>query len=460
MKILKALFITALLPAGMPAVQAAVSAEEAAKLGTELTSMGAVKTASEDGRIPAWQGEAAFKPEHRALGKGPDRDKIKTVLASMVANGKPLFVITKANYKDYAEQLTVGHQALFQTKPDYKMPVYTSVRGADYPQAVKDATRKNATSAQLEGTDVITGATLGTAFPIPQSGAEVIWNHKLRYRGDSLVRNNNEAVIYSDGNIQMTKKIEDVLFSYGNLANPGNLETHPIAYFLGRIVAPARVAGQLALVHEKAGLGSSGRLAWLYNPGMKRITRAPEVGYDAPSPGTDNEQFTDQVDVFNGALDRYNWKLIGRKPMFIPYNSTGLNMPDTAYSEYLTPKHLNQDMARYELHRVWVVEATIREGTSHQLGKRRFYVDEDSWSIAAVDGYDNRGELWKFQEAHLITLPWVPTTTGSPELSYDLQSGRYFATMLHTEDQFPDFSESFNEAYFTPNNLKRLAKKQ
>ncbi len=439
--------------------QAAVSAEEAARLGQGLTPVGGLKAANGDGSIPEWRGASLYNDAQKNVQGHPDDAQLVELVKGLNSGDAPLFTITRANMAEHTGKLTEGQKALLQGREGYAIPVYASQRGAFYPATINEATIRNATSARLEGTDTVTGARLGYAFPIPQSGAEVIWNHKLRYRGDSLVRNNNEAIVELDGSFQLTKKLEDVFFAYGNIANPGQLEDTPIAYFLGRITAPARVAGQLALVHEKAGLGSSGRLAWIFNPGMGRITRAPSVGYDAPSPGTDGEQFNDQIDMFNGALDRYDWKLVGKKEIYIPYNSTAMNVPGTRYADFIGPKFIRPEYTRYELHRVWVVEATMREGIRHQLSRRTFYVDEDSWSIAAMDGYDGRGELWKYQEGHLITIPWVPTTTGSPEVSYDLQSGRYFMTMLHSEDEFPDFTQSFEEGYFTPNNMKRLAKR-
>ena len=201
------------------------------------------------------------------------------------------------------------------------------------------------------------------------------------------------------------------------------------------------------------------RKAWLYNPGQRRVRLAPNVGYDNPAIGTDNQQTNDQVNVFNGAMDRYNWKLVGKKEFYIPYNSVKMNDRSKKYPEIIKKGHVNQDLARYELHRVWVIEADLKPGLNHQFKKRRFYMDEDSWSIAAVDLYDNRDQLYKFQEAHLLTVPWVSTVTGSPELIYDFQSGRYFATALSNEDKLSDTSITFPDSYFLDSQLAKRAKK-
>ena len=73
--------------------------------------------------------------------------------------------------------------------------------------------------------------------------------------------------------------------------------------------------------------------------------------------------------MMNGAPDRYNWKLIGKKEMYIPYNSYELGSPNLTYKDIHTKGHMNQDYARYELHRVWEIEAT--PGTASKYGHQR-----------------------------------------------------------------------------------------
>ena len=365
---------------------------------------------------------------------------------------KPQFIITRDNLAQYAAHLTEGQKAMFAKYADYKMIVYPSIRAAFFPDAVNQATIRNATSAELKGTDDVEGAVLGFPFPIPKSGAEVLWNHKMRYRGSAVRRYNNQAIVKPDGSYKITKLVEDVKFKYSNLKE-SNAGTKILLYYLSEVLSPPRVAGQLILVHESSGAGGSGRDAWIFNPGLGRVNRAPDVGYDNPYIGTDGEQFNDQVDVFNGALDRYDWKLLGKKEMYIAYDSFLINAPLIKYKDIIRPGHINQNLARYELHRVWVVEATLRAGLRHQFKRRTFYVDEDSWAVAAVDDYDNRDQLWKVQEAQLITVPFVPTVTGIPEIIYDLQSGRYFVTALQNEDKISDFKIDFKDDYFSPNSL-------
>ena len=98
--------------------------------------------------------------------------------------------------------------------------------------------------------------------------------------------------------------------------------------------------------------------------------------------------------------------------------------------------HINQDLARYELHRVWVVDATLKPGTSHIYSRRTFYIDEDSWQILAIDQYDGRGQLWRYSEQHndqLLRRAHVLRST--VEVHNDLQSRRYIAMGLRNEEK-------------------------
>ncbi|MBB87529.1 MAG: outer membrane lipoprotein-sorting protein [Xanthomonadales bacterium] len=446
-------------------LQAAAPAEEAAMLGKTLTPVGAIRAGNESGSIPAWTGAANFPEESKHYTPEVLEDMRKNDPERLVAQFRgslppemlePIDVITKDNMAEHADRLTAGHQAMLREYPDFEMHIYRPVRGAFFPDEIYEETIKNASRATLEGTDSVKNAHLGFPFPIPNNGAEAIWNHKLKFRGTSARRYNNQAIVRPNGDVLLTKLTEDVKFKYANIDDPGDGKL--FAYYLSEVISPARVAGQITLVHETADQSSGGRLAWIFTPGLGRVNRAPQVGYDNPAVGTDNEQYNDQIDVFNGALDRYTWKLVGRKEMYIPYNAYELNSPLVSYDDVLTPNFINPDLVRYELHRVWVVEADLRDGVRHNFAKRRFYLDEDSWSIAVVDCYDARGELWKVQEAQLLTAPFIPTTTGSPELIYDLQTHRYFATALTNEDSITDFTRQFTDAYFTPSNLKRLAR--
>lgn len=448
-------------------VIAGVSQEKADQLGTTLTAVGANPEANADGTIPKWQGAAVFNDEEKNWGyqdilrlQKNDPDRLNFTKSRAKELSEPRLVITASNYKDHVDRLTPGQQAMFRTFKDYKMIVYPTVRTAFFPDVINAASKRNAVSATLEGTDELSGAKLGFPFPIPTSGAQPIWNHKLKFRGSGVIRYNNQAVVDADGGYTISKLIEDVGFEYANIkATDAEREANTALQYVQRTIAPPRVAGQIILVHEIFGKGTSGRNAWIYNPGLGRVNRAPEVGYDNPSLGSDGLQFNDQINMFNGSLDRYNWKLVGKKEVYIPYNSYKLSDPRVKYDDIIQKGHINQDLARYELHRVWVVEANLRDGTRHQFKRRTFYIDEDSWTIALVDCYDNRDQLWKMQEGHIISVPFLPTATTIPEVIYDLQSGRYFVTAMANEDKPNDFEAEFKTGYFSPSSLSRMGTK-
>jgi len=433
---------------------AKVSSDEAAKLGGELTPVGAVKSGNSDGSIPAWD---PWSKRGDLEGEDLTAENFPDTIGKILEE-KPKMTISKDNYKQHADKLTEGHKALFELYPDYKMEVYKTHRNVGYPEEVYKTTKQNATTAHLDGcNDCLRDAEFGFLFPIPKNGTEAMWNHRLRWRGETVKRNNDQAIVQQSGSTQITKLIENVKFPYtlldeGEERQAINNKDDIMIYYQSETVAPPRNAGQFLLAWEHVGY----RSAWLYNPGLRRVRRAPNVQYDNPYENTDGQQFYDQVDMYNGAMDRYDYKLVGKKEMYIPYNNFSINDPDRSYEgEVLGKEHMNQDLMRYELHRVWVVDATLRDGTSHQFKRRTYYIDEDGWNIVAVDAYDNRDQLWKFQEAANVLSPVLLVAGGVPEMIYDLQSGLYFATAMINEGQPNDFSQAYDDEYFSPQSLKR-----
>jgi len=199
------------------------------------------------------------------------------------------------------------------------------------------------------------------------------------------------------------------------------------------------------------------RQAWMYNPGARRILRAPDVAFDAPGSGSDGLRTTDDYDGFNGSPERYDWKLIGKKEMIISYNNFKLTSKSLKYSDIVRPGHLNQDLVRYEPHRVWVVEATLKPGKRHVYAKRVFYIDEDSWQIAHADAYDGRGELWRAHEIDAVQFYDAPTQWFAAEVFYDLQARRYLVTGLGNQEKPMKFGAKVEASYFSPDNLRRLS---
>jgi len=444
--ILTAIALCGWLAAG--AVSAKVSPEEAARLGKDLTPTGAERAGSKDGAIPEWKGgltaaPACFKPGSRYCDPFPD-DKV-------------LFTITSTNVDQYKDRLSAGQLAMFRKYSAFKMLVYPTRRTLALPQFAYDATRKNALEGSLEGGgDAVMGAAVGIPFPIPKTGHEPVWNHKLRYRGIGGRRFNNQFAVTTAGSYSQVTLREDFALRYSAKdATPENLENVAI-YFLQVVTKPARLAGTILLVHETMDQVKEPRRAWQYNPGQRRLRRAPNVGYDNPGTAADGLRTNDQTDTFNGAMDRYTWKIVGKQDMYVPYNAYRLSSDAYKYSDIVKKDFLNQDLPRYELHRTWVVDSTLKAGTSHIYKRRVFYIDEDSWNILLVDIYDNRDQLWRWQEAHPLMLYDKPFQGITAETVYDLLNNRYLVQALSNED--PEFAEQeFPPAYYDPGNVAKQA---
>ena len=437
---------------GAPAT-AAVSAAEAAKLGAELTPLGAEKAGNADGSIPSWDGGvtsaaqagfANFRPgDHH-----PDP----------YASDKPLYTVTAANMSQYANKLTEGHKKLLQTyRATFKMNVYPTHRSAAFPQRIYDATKRIATTAELakDGNGVIKAGE-GIPFPIPKSGVEVFWNHVLRYRGDVIVRNIGQAPVTASGSYNMVKFRDETMVAYSLAGATSENLNNTIAYFIQETTAPARYVGEVLLVQETLDQSLENRRAWVYNPGQRRVRRAPNVAFDNPGTNSDNLRTSDQFDMYNGSPERYDWTLVGKKEILVPYNSYKLNSSTLKYDDILKKNHINPDVARYELHRVWVVDSKLKAGKSHLYSRRTLYVDEDSWQVVAVDCYDNRGQLYRVQEGHVINFFEVPALWTALETVYDLSNGRYLALGLDNEEpRSRDFSQKRSVADYQPAALQR-----
>ncbi len=357
---------------------AKVSDADAAKLGAELTPVGAEKAGNADGSIPEWTG-------------GIDKpfDLTPQVLPDPFSGDQILFTITKENMDQYKDKLSPGQIAMLTKYADYKMPVYPSRRSASYPQKVYDGALKNATTAgMVDGGNGLTPYEVSIPFPVPNDGLEIIWNHITRYRGGTLSRTVGQATPLANGNYTIVRFSNEITFRTEVTDYDPASDKNILFYFKQNILSPTRLAGNVLLVHETIDQIKEPRRAWVYNAGQRRVRRAPQVAYDGPGTASDGLRTSDNFDMYNGSPDRYNWKLVGKQETYIPYNSYKLNDTSVKYDEIIKPGHINQDLTRYELHRVWVVEATLKEGMRHIYAKRTFYIDEDTWQASVIDHYD------------------------------------------------------------------------
>ncbi|MGD9257247.1 MAG: DUF1329 domain-containing protein [Gammaproteobacteria bacterium] len=452
-RLIRAAGVAALAALAGTATAGELSADQVARLDNDLTPLGAIRAGNEAGTIPAWEGgikspaDAGF-PDFKSGGHHPDP----------FAADQVQYTVNAANMAQYADILSEGHKALLQAYPDtYFMNVYPTRRSAAYPDRIYDAIKRNAPTARLtDDGNGFTGAIEGIPFPIPENGLEAIWNHIVRWRADEGTRAIGQAPVTREGSYTLVKFIDNYLGVYGM---PGMTEEeldNVIIYFKQRVVSPARLAGEVLLVHETLDQSKEHRRAWIYNPGQRRVRRAPNVAFDNPRTASDGLATSDQLDLFNGSPERYNWTLVGRKEILVPYNSYKLHSNQLKYTDILKPLHINQEHVRYELHRVWVVDAVLKEGTRHVYKRRTFYMDEDSWQTLAVDCYDNRDELWRVQEGYALNYYDQPNLWTTLETTMDLQSGRYLAISLNNEEPITyDFSVKVTLDDFSPGSLRR-----
>ena len=435
-------------------VQAKGDASKLGMTGTPLTPVGAERAASKDGTIPEWKGGITTPPAGYKVGMHhPDP----------FASDKPLFEITAKNYKEYAEkqQLSAGQVAMFEKYPNWKMVVYPTRRSASFPQRTYEMTIKNAATGELvdDGEGV---ANVAEGFPFPildtdpaKAGMEAIWNHKLKYKGVSFARWNNQVTPTSGGQYVLERFREEGLGLYYKPGNTLKDINNILLYFFEDVVSPPRLAGQVLLVHETLDSKKDPRQAWVYNPGQRRVRRAPNVAYDNPGTASDGMRTNDMTDMFNGALDRYDWKLVGKREMYVPYNDYKAHSDQTKVDDLIKPNFVNPDLLRYELHRMWVVDANIKPGARHINPRRTFYLDEDSWQILEIDHYDEQLKLWRYSEAPSVNYYEVPVFWSTLEMHYDLKSGRYLAQGLDNQDEMYDFSFQTTPDMFSPQSLRQ-----
>jgi len=427
---------------------AAVSEAEAAKLGSSLTPIGAEKAGNADGSIPAWDG---------GLPTNAGAVDARGFLADPYAAEKPLFTITAQNVEQYRDKLSPGQLAMFKRYPDsYRMPVYPSHRSASLPASVFEAIRYNATHSKLvQGGNGLEDFRTAVPFPIPKDGLEVIWNHITRYRGGSVRRLVTQATPQANGSYSLVYFEDEFVFRDQLKDYDPNKPSNVLFYFKQRVTAPSRLAGNVLLVHETLDQVKEPRLAWLYNAGQRRVRRAPQVAYDGPGTAADGLRTSDNLDMYNGAPDRYDWKLIGKKELYIPYNSYEIASSDLKYKDIIKAGHVNQDLARYELHRVWHVTATLKSGERHIYAKRDFFIDEDTWQAVVIDHYDGRDNLWRVAEAHSLHFYNVQVPLYSMETLYDLISGRYLVMGMKNEEKNPyTYNYKANSNQYTPAALR------
>jgi hypothetical protein len=425
---------------------------EVAKLGNSLTPLGSERAGTPDGLVPAWDGGLSSPPS------GVKFDPKKQNPPNPFPGDQPKATVTGASIGQHDQYLTDGQKALLKKFGSYKMKIYQSRRTCALPQYVYEAIKYNAANAELtpDG-DGIKNFKVGMPFPIPTKAEELIMSKRFSYRGYKTTRQFAAAPVQSNGSFNLISVQDEAIFRYANPAVKSSDELNNIGLlYIANTISPPRLAGNVILVHESINAQVEPRKAWSYSPGTRRVRRAPDIAYDNPGTNTDAMSTSDAFDGFNGALDRYNWSLNGKQVKYIAYNS--YDLLHTTYSNLVKPQHINQDLVRYEPHRVYVVEAKLKAGSRHVYARRIMYMDEDAKVVNAAENYDGRGQLWRVQEIPLVNAYHVPHCgTGAMEVVYDVISGRYLALSMRAEEPPVNyFADELQESRYTPEAIRTL----
>jgi hypothetical protein len=444
---IKATVVAAALLLGTAAL-AGVTADEAAKLKTTLTPFGGEKAGNKDGSIPAWDGGLTKAPAgFTEGGRRPDP----------FAGEKPLYTVTAKNMDQYADKLSDGIKAMLKRYPDsFRLDVYPTHRTAAAPQWVYDNTFKNATQAKIVdgvGGPQPEGAYGGIPFPIPKTGAEVIWNHHLRWKGQSWHWDATMYLTTADGKRVLTNN------AAAEHSSPYYFKDRPADkfngdYYLIRMVnaGPPIRAGEAIVGRQN--INDEKTASWVYLTGQRRVRKLPNACCDTPSPTTAGLMTFDELEVFSGKIGRFDWKLVGKQEMLVPYNENK-TLQAAKDAEVMSEHHMNPDHVRWELHRVWVVDATLKPGERHTVSRSRYYIDEDSWYGVLGDRWDSKGQLWRTMWQLPMVAPEMPGVVAKTFGFYDLLTGAWFVNGVFNEkrEQYRVMDKPYADSQFSPDAL-------
>lgn len=406
---------------------AKVPADQANQLGGDkYTCIGAEKAGTDDGVAPftgKWLESWPGMTNKRGYEPGPFADE------------KPLFTITSQNMSQYAGKLTESQKGMFQHYPDaFRMNVYPSHRDFRVPDGACKTAKDNALNAVLIDNGLGTTAkTRAPAFPFPQNGLEATWNITMNNYGAM-----NESVIYDSVDAYANGSTAWARHVFRSIRVPFDLTAFGLpqgqwnTYAYDGLLAPPRDKDTLNVSALPSNFAKDNLQAWQYNPGTRRVRQLPNVGFDYPEPPA-GVRTVDEDYLFNGSPERYDWKIVGKREIYVPYNNFKINDPSLKYKDIVGPKTLNPEYQRYELHRVWVIEGITKPGVRHIYKRRVLYVDEDSWFALWADVYDVRGQLWRASWIDYHYSAECECYHRGVEIFQDLLTGTYEAAYLVNE---------------------------
>jgi hypothetical protein len=429
-----------------------VTSFSAADHDPSLTVIGAERSGNIKGTIPPWTGGITAPPGGYSPGDWHPNP---------YQSDQMLFTINSENVEKYSERLTAGHRAMIKKYPDtYQLNIYPTRRSASHPDSMLRQTLKYSGKARIvDGGAGIAGIIEGVPFPHPQNGEQAIWNARLYYKAGGYRGYSTQALTTSNGDYEFSVWAHEIEFPYSDgkttVENYDNVKVRGLLQTL----RPAKKAGQLFVYHRFLNSHTSERGNWFYNPGKRRVKRTSNSPRDIPMSRSEGIHIWDEGGMWRGPITDFNWTLLGKQEIYVPYNAYQLHHGDTTVDEIIQAGHVNQQLARYELHRVWVVEANLKEGHTHLYSRRRYYIDEDSWRILAGEHFNSEGAVDRFSESHTINYYEVPMIYPTLETYYKLDTQRYFVTNVDNQYSPYDFSFDRSPSHYSPGRLKMKAKR-
>lgn len=394
--------------------------------GEDRTCIGAERAGSASG-VAAYTG--------RYLGTWPGQTRPHGYEPGPYADEAPLFELSASNYTEHASALTAGQKALFRQYPQaFRMRVYPSHRDFRFADWVCDTVQHNAQEARLvNGGRGVEGVSGAIPFPLPKDGLEAVWNAINPHRSWTESAVTDIADVYDNGAVAWGRQRFMTLDPGKDPAQRGSYQDPVGAYFLAHYLLPERDRGLVAVGYQPNDFSrQSTQTTWLYQPWIRRVRQSAPVGFDYPVPPA-GLRTVDEDYGFNGSPERYDWKLVGKREMLVPYHNFRINDPALKYADLVRPSTLNPDYVRYERHRVWVIEGTLKPGMRHIYARRELYADEDSWLVLWADHYDARGSLWRTSYITYFYSQESQTFHRGASVYHDLHQRAYEATYLVNE---------------------------
>lgn len=384
--------------------------------GIDISLIGADPGPNATGEIPAWEGHANLPcpPDYKPGQYFPNPYK----------GEKTLFRIDHTNVDQYKDRLSPGQVMRLLKHKRFYMNVYPTRRNVEFFPEFYAAIEKNKKTCYIDEKGVLQNFNGAVAFPTPKNGLEAIWNIRRMYLGDDAMSLQCRRVVSPSGKIKKTMWQTWVL-NYGETRLRSHPFPNPEGVFQKIRNLTTYPADEKGIDFLSISYLDDNRLddTWLFLPTLRRVRRAPPMVNGGQ---LDGELTMDENGIeFRGTVAYWNWKLLGKKEMYVPYNCYDMFLPDAEDEEECWAQDLNPERIRYELHRVWVVEGTLKQGLEHPYSKRVGYYDDDCWQPLVADRYDKRGNLWRMYEAYTFADSCNKRRMYMGYIYMNLESGRY-----------------------------------